>query len=333
VARATRIPVNARQVAERAGVSRSAVSRTFTEGASVSRETRAKVMKAAAELGYHVNHLARGLIRAETGIVCLLIGEIGTPYQSALLDATTRCLQAAGKVVMVLNTAGDPRTTEAALGQTLNYRADATVVFSGSPPSTLVETCIASGQRVIMINRDDLPKGTEQILVENDEAVGEAALMLHRAGCATLAVVSSTAGTPSIVARERRFVQAAAGLGLTVTVSREGPTGYATGAASARLLLASSRRPDGVFCVTDLLALGFMDVARREFGRRIPEDLCIVGFDDIAQAGWMSYELTTFRQPLETMAERIVAILATDEEPSGPIRLPVQTVWRRSVRP
>ena len=330
---ATRIPVNARQVAERAGVSRSAVSRTYTEGASVSVATRAKVMKAAAELGYHVNHLARGLIRAETGIVCLLIGEIGTPYQSALLDVTTRHLQAAGKVVMVLNTAADPKATEAALRQTLNYRADATVVFSGSPPTPLVETCIASGQRVIMINRDDLPKGTEQILVENAEAMAEAVLMLRRAGCRRLAVVSSTAGTPSIVARETSFVRAAVAEGLEVVVSKEGPTGYATGAAAARLLLASSKRPDGVFCVTDLMALGFMDVARREFGRRIPDDLCIIGFDDIPQAGWISYELTTFRQPLETMATRILAILSGEGEPGEPFRLPVQTVWRSSVRP
>jgi DNA-binding LacI/PurR family transcriptional regulator len=332
-ARPPRLPVNARQVAERAGVSRSAVSRTFTEGASVSPQTRAKVMRAASELGYHVNHLARGLIRAETGIVCLLVGEMAAPYQSALLDVTTRRLQAAGKVVMVLNTSGEAKATEAALRQTLNYRADATVVFSGSPPSSLVATCIASGQRVIMINRDDLAKGTEQIIVESAGPTNEAVLLLRRAGCTRLALVSSTAGTPSIVAREHGFIQAATELGLKVTTSRVGPTGYATGADAARLLLASSERPDGIFCVTDLLALGFMDVARREFGLRIPDDLCIIGFDDIPQASWVSYELTTFRQPLEAMADAILAILAGEGEQDRPLRLPVRIVWRRSVRP
>ncbi len=301
-------------------MSRSAVSRTFTEGASVSIETRAKVMKAAAELGYHVNHLARGLIRSETGIVCLLVGEIGTPYQSALLDVTTRRLQAAGKVVMVLNTAGEPKTTEAALRQTLNYRADATIVFSGSPPSTLVETCIASGQRVIMINRDDLPKGTEQI--SRRERGG------GRRGREDAAPRRLRAG------RRRQFHRRhaqhrrtrdelrprPAAEGLDVVVSREGPTthGYATGVAAARVAARLVPSPRGVFCVTDLLALGFMDVARREFERRIPDDLCIVGFDDIPQAGWMSYELTTFRQPLEAMAERILAILGATTSRAAP---------------
>lgn len=328
--RPSRTPINAQQVADRAGVSRSAVSRTFTPGASVSETTRAKVLRAAAELGYHVNHLARGLINQESGIVCLLIGEVATPYQAAFLDVATRRLQASGKVVMVLNTAGDAEATEAALRQTLNYRADATVVVSGSPPAALVETCVANGQRVVMINRDDVPEGTEQILVDNGGAAAEALMMLERAGCRRIAVVGSTAGTPSIVARETQFIRVADAAGIEVQLCRFGPTGYATGAETARQLFASARRPDGVFCVTDLLALGFMDAARQEFGRRIPDDLCVIGFDDIPQAAWSAYQLTTFRQPLDTMVERIIAILAGA---NGAVSLAAPTVWRRSVRP
>lgn len=328
-----RPPINAQQVADRAGVSRSAVSRTFTEGASVSESTRAKVLRAAADLGYHVNHLARGLTSQQSGIVCLLIGEIATPYQSALLDVVTRRLQAIGKVVMVLNTAGQAEATEAALRQTLNYRADATVVVSGSPSSSLVETCVANGQRVILINRDDLLEGTQQILVDSSGAAAEALMMLRRAGCERIAVVSSTAGTPSIVAREVSLSVAAAKAGVDVQLCRFGPTGYATGAETARQLFASAARPDGVFCVTDLLALGFMDAARKEFGRRVPEDLCVIGFDDIPQAGWAAYELTTFRQPLDSMADHIATILEGGCLVEGPINLPAQTVWRRSVRP
>lgn len=311
-------------------MSRSAVSRTFTPGASVSEATRAKVLRAASELGYHVNHLARGLISHESGIVCLLIGEVATPYQAAFLDVATRRLQASGKVVMVLNTAGQAEATEAALRQTLNYRADATVVVSGSPPAALVETCVANGQRVVMINRDDVPRGTEQILVDNAGAATEALMMLNRAGCRRIAVVGSTAGTPSIVARETHFMSVAAEAGIEVQLCRFGPTSYATGAETARQLFASARRPDGVFCATDLLALGFMDAARLEFARRIPDDLCVIGFDDIPQAGWAGYQLTTFRQPLDTMVERIVAVLAGEE---GAVLLPAPTVWRRSVRP
>lgn len=326
--------VSANRVAELAGVSRSAVSRTFTDGASVSAETRAKVLAAAEKLGYHVNHLARGLIRHRSGIVCLIVGELHAPYQSAFVEAATRTLQAVGKVVMVLNTSGQPANVEAALRQTLNYRADATVVVSGSPSVSLIETCIENGQRVILINRDDPVEGPHFVLVENEAAAREAYLMLRRAGCSRLAVVSSTAGTPSPTARERAFVAAAEAEGVAVTVSRAGPTGYAAGAESARQLLALSGRPDGVFCVTDLLALGFMDVARMEFRLSVPEDLCVIGFDDIPEAGWLGYNLTTFRQPLAEIADYIASIVEEDaEEVAGLRRLPVQVVWRRTVRP
>jgi DNA-binding LacI/PurR family transcriptional regulator len=326
--------VSAIRVAELAGVSRSAVSRTFTDGASVSPATRTKVLAAAEKLGYHVNHLARGLIHHRSGIVCLIVAELQAPFQANVVETTTRKLQAIGKVVMVLNTAGQPENVEAALRQTLNYRAEATVVVSGAPPLSLIETCIENGQRVILINRDDAITGPEFVLVENENAAREACLLLHRAGCRNLAVVSSTAGTSSIMAREQSFVAAAAELGLTAQVSRAGPTGYATGAEGARQLLGASNRPDGVFCVTDLLALGFMDVARQEFRLAIPDDLCVVGFDDIPEAGWLAYNLTTFRQPIGAIADHIASIIEKDEpEPAPPKRLPTQVAWRKSVRP
>ena len=125
-------------MAELAGVSRSAVSRTFTDGASVSDATRRKVMQAADRLGYHVNHLARSLIQEASGIVCLIGADLNTPYQSRMLDALTRRLQAIDRIGMVINTSGESDRVEDALRQTLNYRAAATIVLSGTPPATLI---------------------------------------------------------------------------------------------------------------------------------------------------------------------------------------------------
>src|SRR5262245_33691032 len=158
--------VTAQQVAERAGVSRSAVSRSFTEGASVSETMRRKVLQAADELGYHVNHLARSLIQEESRIVCVIGAEIGTPYQARMLEALSRGMQRIGRVAMLINTAGGHGSAETALRQTLNYRAQATVVLSGAPPAALVRTCINSGQQVILINRDDQLDGPVNIAVD-----------------------------------------------------------------------------------------------------------------------------------------------------------------------
>jgi DNA-binding LacI/PurR family transcriptional regulator len=334
--RAGRSFVSAQQVAERAGVSRSAVSRTFTPGASVSEPTRRKVLEAAESLGYHVNHLARGLIHERSGIVCLIAADLQAPFQAKMLEALTRRLQDVDKVPMVINAAGPPGSVEAALRQTLNYRADASVVLSGSPAASLIDTCIANGQHVILINREDRHPGPEHLIVDASGPGNLAFDMLKRAGCRHIAIVSSQAGTSSLVGREQAFAAAARAGGIPVSLIRAGPTAYATGLEAARAMLSRADRPDGAFCVTDLLACGFMDAARHEFGLRIPDDFCIVGFDDIEQAGWASYELTTFRQPIERMADQIAHLLSSqapvDPDPK-PHYLQAEPVWRRSVRP
>lgn len=328
--------VSAQQVAELAGVSRSAVSRTFTAGASVSEATRGKVLKAAHALGYHVNHLARSLIHETSGMVCIIGADMDTPYQARILDAITRRLQAINRVALVINTAGTNANVEAALRQTLNYRADATIVLSGKPPGSMIDACVNSGQQVILINRDDHLAGPINIALDNSAAAQEAFHMLRRAGCRKIAVVSSQAGTPSLVAREEAFCSAAGEANIEASIVRAGPTAYATGYQAALSLLPRSDRPDAAFCVTDLLACGFMDAARSQFGLSIPEDICVVGFDDIEQAGWGSYQLTTFRQPLDEIADHIGALLGQSDsvvDRDTAAYFQAAPIWRRSVRP
>jgi DNA-binding LacI/PurR family transcriptional regulator len=329
--------VSAKMVAERAGVSRSAVSRTFTDGASVSEETRRKVIEAAEALGYHVNHLARQL-RERSNIVCLIVSDLTTPVRAAMVDHLTRKLQAAGKITVVLNTESDEAKVNHALKLTLHYRADATVVLSGTPSTALVKTALANGQQVILINRDDRLEGCENVGLDNATAAKEALYLLRRAGCRRLGILISAARTPSLVEREERFLEAASQAGLSVTSVEAEATSYGGGLGAAKRVFARSEPPDGVFCVTDLLALGFMDGARSEFGLRIPEDLCVIGFDNIEQASWEAYRLTTFEQPLEKIANHVVSLLTEvvdlAESPgrNGAVFEPA-TVWRRSVRP
>ena len=327
---------SAAEVAKLAGVSRSAVSRTFTPGASVSKDTRERVLAAAAELNYHVNHLARGLSNEKSRPICILGANLNAPYQASLLDALTQRLQIAGRAVMVINTSGGEASADAALRQTLNYRASATIVLSGTPQTTLIETCVLSGQHVILVNRAGQFEGTDHISIDYQSAMADAHHMLLRAGCQKLAVASSTIQSPSLLARENLFIKAAEDANQACTLLRAGPTSYQTGVDAARRLLASRDRPDGVFCVTDLIACGFMDVAKKEFGLRIPEDICIVGFDDIEQASWLGYQLTTFAQPLGEMADAISELLenASDKERKKQhLIFHAPPVWRHSVRP
>src|SRR5690606_8906055 len=170
----------------------------------------------------------------------------------------------------------ETESVDSALRQTLNYRADATVVLSGTPPASLIETCLANGQQVILINRDERLQGSSNLGVDNAMAGREALFLLRRAGCERLGLITSNARTASLVEREQVFVEAANALNMKVVVTETGPTAYESGQEAARRVFGRSAPPDGVFCVTDLLALGFMDVARKEFGLTIPQDLCVV---------------------------------------------------------
>ncbi|HXV32094.1 MAG TPA: substrate-binding domain-containing protein [Sinorhizobium sp.] len=327
--------VSAQEVAERAGVSRSAVSRTFTPGASVSAETRRKVIEAADALGYHVNHLARGLMRNESGIACLIVSDMGTPYRSNLIRALTQQLQNAGKIAMLVNTDRSDGSVDLALRQAIRYRADASIILSGMPDKSITELCLKNGQRLVLINRDDEQPGPLRINLDDGEAGGRIVTAFVRAGCRRLAFANSQAGTPSLMAREHGFVAAAKAMGLDVVVERHGPTGYESGRVLAQRLLTRGERPDAVFCATDLIACGFMDAARHQFSIAVPDQLCIAGFDDIEQASWSSYHLTTFAQPIEAIAREAVTWLAggsTADPDSQSARLHADLVWRSSIR-
>ncbi|MFV0361011.1 substrate-binding domain-containing protein [Tropicimonas sp.] len=296
--------VSAKDVAELAGVSRAAVSRCFTPGASISDETREKIVKAADRLGYQVNRLASGLIRNESGIVAIIAAEIATPYRSSLLSALTEALQKAGKVALVINTDSSDGSVEQALRQAISYRTDAAIFLSGMPARSLAETCRRNGMRLLLINREAGRPGSLLVRLRDAEAGRRAVRMLIAAGCRRLALASSRTDTPALRERERGFRQAAAEAGIDWVEERRGLTSYEAGLELGMALLAGPNPPDGVFCTTDLMACGMMDVARWRLALRVPEQLSLIGFDDIPQAGWEGYDLTTFRQPVEDIATR-----------------------------
>ena len=325
---------SAQQVADRAGVSRSAVSRTFTPGASVSEETRQRVMQAAEALGYHVNHLARGLTRRSSNIVCIVAADLETPLRSRMVGVLTERLQRGGRVAMLINTTGSGgEDLQSALRQVLHYRAEATIILSGTPSEAITRTCIEAGQKVVLINRDDRIEGPANIAIDSALPGQVAVNAFHRAGCRRLCLVTSAQGTPSLLAREAGFVTAARAAGLEPVIWRGGRTVYATGRAAAHDLLLRPDRPDAAFCIADLVAFGFLDAARHDLGLRVPEDLCVIGFDNTDQAAWSSYDLTSFDQPAEAMTEAVMAILdGKDTGTAQRLVVPAPLVWRRTVR-
>ncbi|CAN7563125.1 MULTISPECIES: LacI family DNA-binding transcriptional regulator [Ensifer] len=323
--------VTAEEVAKRAGVSRSAVSRTFTPGASVSQPVRRKVLKAARELGYRVNRLAQGLNNDRSNLIGVVGTNLSAPFISKQLDLLSIGLLRRGLQCLLLN-AADARKDIAPLIELLfEFRAQAIVVLSGEPPSSIVDECIANGVRLILVNQRLDRTDTNMVLSDDSHGADLAALRLIAAKCKKVAVVSSASQTPAQVRRATAFTQRMQTAGIEVVAWSDGPTSYESGYQAGCDLL-RDKRIDGAFCVTDLLALGFLDAARIEMHRRVPQDVSVVGFDDIPQASWKSYELTTIEQSLSTLTANVLTALETDEPATRLQVVPVSMIERKTVR-
>lgn len=324
--------VTSEDVARRAGVSRSAVSRTFTEGASVSERTRNRVMKAAEELGYRVNRLAQGLTSERSTLVGVVGASLQTPYMAAQVDALSQALLREGLQCLLLNAADAANNITRLIDRILEFRVRAIVIMSGVPSSAIVRECVANGVRVILVNQVVDGARTDTILADNEAGGRLAAEALIKAGCRRPAVIASADRTMSLIRRRDGAAACFSAAGLKPLCWPQGDVSYEGGAAAARELL-GAHDIDGVFCVTDLLALGFLDAAR-DSGHRVPEDIQVVGFNDTPQAAWLSYRLTSVRLPMDVLMRAVMEAILREENLSEPMRtlLPLTLVERATTR-
>jgi len=327
--------ISAHMVAERAGVSRSAVSRAFTPGASIAPATRKKVMQAAAELGYQVNDLARGLLANRSRLVGLVASDPASPFRTLQVAALSRRLVERGSVPVLIPTGPGEDQVRAAHSTLLRYRAEATIVLSGMPSSSIVELAQRNGQPLIVMGRTE--HGPDHIRIDNARAAQVAVEVFLARGMTKLGFVTSAVGSPNLIEREEGFVAAARKHGLEVKIQRARYTDYDGGQTAASLLLRAGDPVEAVFCVNDLMALGLMDYARDVLNLSIPEDLSVIGFDGIPETRWGAYRLTTFHQDVEMLAAETVRVL--DQRQADPKAPPIVSVlevpliYRGSVRP
>jgi DNA-binding LacI/PurR family transcriptional regulator len=293
-------------VAQRAGVSQSAVSRCFRPGSSISDKTRARVLSAARELGYQPNAMASGLITKRSNLVAVVISNLTNLYYPEVLAELTRRLSDHG-VRVLLFTLQAESDVDALLDQLWRYRVDGAIIAARLAPEQLREFARRSVP-VILYNR--FGEGEAVSSVCCDSVGGERMLVerLVAAGHKSFAIIAGP--TDSYVSQQR--VQGAVDRLMELELEPsvvEGAFDYESGRAGLRRLLGSGRSLDALICANDLMAIGAIDCARNEFGLEIPRDLSIVGFDGVAPAGWVSYQLSTVRQPVRRMTEAAVSMV------------------------
>ena len=325
-----------KEVAERAGVSRSAVSRTFTQGASVSLKTRKKVEKAADELGYRPNALASSLTTGRTKLIGLISNNFHNPLFLEVFDLFTRSLQDRGLRPLLVNLTdeNDPANSLRLLQQ---YSVYGVVVAS----STLSPEFSLAFQKARMpvvhsFGRFASSPRVHVVGIDNVECGRMAARTLIRRGYTKIGFLGGPAEATSTIDRRRGFLEVA-NTSPGVTVSESFATAYSFDAGRAEMLSLLSGTPaQAYFCGDDVLSVGALS-AVRERGLKVPDDIGIIGLNDMDMARWQNINLTTIRQPvrqiIDSSIELVVAMIETpDRQPEARL-FACEIIERGTLRP
>ena len=323
--------VTSHDVARHAGVSRAAVSRTFTPDASVSAKTREKVHKAAKELGYRVNYLARSLINQRSDLVGVVAAGLDNPFRTMQIDHIARALLARNFRPVLLPTSKSADTSDV-IGQLLHYSVSGVLVTSDAPPTSLCEECAAYGVPIVLINKgDDIPL-VDRVVSDDKSAGLLAADCLLEGGAVRPAVMAATDVSYTARRRVDAFVARCRTRGVAADVLPVALNDYAHGYQGAAQLAGTNI--DALFCINDYMACGVIDRLGKDRAFRRFGPVRIVGHDDIPQASWAAYDLPTIVQPCDVQAQQAIDLLVSRmEEPKMTARVeftPVKLVTRRS---
>jgi Transcriptional regulators len=310
--------ITADDVAIAAGVSRWTVNRAFKKDASISPKTRDKVMKAAQELGYVPDLRAVALASDRSNLVALLIDDFTNPHKLVMLERLTRVLRSRGWDTLLVNTLNREDAGPALLNAS-QRRVDATILIGIQFDDEVLEAAHGARRfkKLIIFARTSQNPDTISIAVDDEAATREIAQYVMDRGYKKPLYLAGPRTVSAHLRRKETFIDVWRGQ-FGVEPEAVSVAAYDPILASEVLAETLGKRsrddyPDIVVCENDALAMGCIDILRHRFRLRIPEDIAVIGFDDVPQAESPNYRLTTYRQPLTEMANYLVDVLESVE--------------------
>lgn len=300
--------VTSAEVAARAGVSQSAVSRVFTPGASASKATVLKVRKAADELGYRPNSLARAMVSGRSRIIGLVVAYLDNQFYPVALEHLSNALQARGYQILIFTAQNSTDEIEAVVQGLMDYQVDGIVAASVSISSNLATRVKAASVPVVLFNRGHDGPDFSNVTSDNRAGGRKVAEFLLAGGHQRIAHIAGWQGSSTGRDRQRGFVEALEAAGKSPFAVVDGKYDREIAMAAAHDMLAGAVRPDAIFVGNDHMAFGVIDAVRAA-GLVPGWDVSVLGFDDVPLASWAAYDLTTFRQPVRRMVEATVDTL------------------------
>lgn len=328
--------VTLKDVAELAGVSRSAVSRTFTKGASVSGKTRAKVEKAAAKLGYHPNAFASAMTTGRTKLIGLVANNFHNPFFLEVFDLFTRGLQERGLRPLLVNLSDetDPVSSVQLLQQ---YSVDGVIVASSTLSPEFARAFRDAAMPVVhSFGRFASAPRVHVVGIDNIECGRMAARTLIARGYTRVAFLGGPETATSTQDRVTGFLDVMA-RHPEVEVSHSFASNYSFDAGRVEMTKLLMTDPaEAYFCGDDVIAIGALSAAQSA-GLSVPGDIGIIGLNDMQMARWENIDLTTIHQPIPEMIRssiELVISMLDDPGATPEARLfPCRIVERGSLRP
>lgn len=308
-----------KDVALRAGVSRSAVSRTFTDGASVSAKMRQKVERAARELGYHPNALASSLTTGRTKLIGLISNNFHNPIFLQVFDLFTRGLQERGLRPLLVNLT-DETDPEKSVRMVRQYSVDGVIVASSTLSPDFAKAFKEAGIPVVhSFGRHTTSPKVHVVGIDNVECGRMAARELIACGYTDVGFLGGPESATSTQDRYTGFTtEIARHSGITLRYSFAKAYSFDAGRDEmARLLKGDSNgtMAQAYFCGDDVLTIGALSALQRA-GKKVPEDVGLIGLNDMELARWENIDLSTIHQPIsQIVSSSIELVVSMLEEP------------------
>ena len=321
-------------VARLAGVSQSAVSRTFSEGKSVSEDTRKKVLKAAKQLGYSPNFIPRILLKNRSYFVAVVISGTSNSFYALAFEEFTKALQKTGHQVLLIHTDSD-HSLDGVLPRLASYRVDAIVsalpVLSEEAAQSLAQINIPA----ISFNTPVKNRWVASVCAESAGGAAVIADLFDERGAKSFGYIAGSAGSHASNERLRGYQARLRRYGFSQVQKIDGDYHYDGGYEAVLSFSRIGPIPDAIFCGNDLMALGAMDALRHELGLSVPSDVLVAGFDNVPEASWKSYSLTTIVQDYPQMvadAMEVLQFMMTSGNSAGGIlrTVPCKLIERNS---
>lgn len=311
--------VSIRDVAKRAGVSIATVSRAVNGIASVDPELARRVWKAIEEVGYLPNTQARALVSGRSHMLGLIVSEITNPFFPELIQEFENLAVAQGYEVFVGSTSYEPARTEALIRRMLQRNVDGVAVMTFGIEEELVQKLVEREFPLVFVDAGpDLPN-IRVIKVDYGEGIRQGVQHLAALGHRRIAFISGPLRLRSAVARRDAFIRSMAELGLVVPAEHlvEGSHTMEGGIEAMERLIALPELPTAVMCSNDMTAIGALHALYRT-AYKVPDDISVVGFDDVHLAQFMLPPLTTVQMSCKDLATAAVEALRAGIERDHP---------------